>query len=792
MNERKISAVKPPGPRQRAVRRLGRALPDKDAEAELRVAVHELQVHRVELEMQNEELRRTQEELQRSLQRYQDLYDFAPVGFITLDPHGRIVDANLTVATILGAERSALTHKRMGFLLAAESRAEFSACQHRALEEDTPQDCEVRLPDQRVFHVHLQRTLSAAGAAAPHWLRVALLDVTDRVRAQIDRAHAAIVATSDDAICSCDTAGVIVSWNKAAEHMFGYSAAEAIGRHISVLAPPFLAQEPAELMARVARGGSVRQLETMRRRKDGTDLHVSLTVSAIKDSTGRIVSFSEVVRDVSERTRARMALQEREARLGAIVDTARDGIIVVDANGVIEAFNPAAERLFQLTASAVVKCNIEVLMPPGDSSMRDTFFDNGSGEQRSGSKSEVKAQRSDGSVFAAELAVSEMWVGAEHKRVGIIHDISERKRREQALQRSEANLALAQAIAHVGSYEFDPSQPWSVHWSAETLRIFGLDPATRALSVDGMLQGMVPEQERPRVQLAFERLLKEKKSVSGEHLVRRPDGTVRHVRNAAEPVLDEHGGIIKVVGIIQDVTDLKRKEEELRASQQALRELSVRLQSIVEQERARIAREIHDELGSLLTRVRMDASWFAKDVQQTPANAERYKLLSHDIDAAIQTVRRIATALRPSLLDHLGLTAAIEFEAQEFGRRTGIACTLDMDELPASLPASLDQDAITALFRILQEALTNVGRHADATSVRIELHRDAGGIELKITDNGKGIEIRGGGGSKSLGILGMSERAKAFGGRLSVQPVPPAGTTVAVYIPLSKHETGSK
>lgn len=227
----------------------------------------------------------------------------------------------------------------------------------------------------------------------------------------------------------------------------------------------------------------------------------------------------------------------------------------------------------------------------------------------------------------------------------------------------------------------------------------------------------------------------------------------------------------------------RKTEEKLRKSHEQLRALSVYLQHIREDERIRISRQVHDELGQSLTGLKMDLYWLTSRVpKQLREVHDKTKAMSAHIDSTIQTVRRISTELRPGILDDLGLVAALEWQAHEFQKRTGIHCvaTSDLKE------AILDEDLNTAFFRIFQETLTNVIRHANATKVIVHLKKHRGQLMLEIKDNGRGISEAEISNTKSIGLLGMRERAALLGGKVTVSGIPGKGTTVLVKIPLNR------
>jgi PAS domain S-box-containing protein len=233
---------------------------------------------------------------------------------------------------------------------------------------------------------------------------------------------------------------------------------------------------------------------------------------------------------------------------------------------------------------------------------------------------------------------------------------------------------------------------------------------------------------------------------------------------------------------VSDITAAKQVEDQLRASQEQLRELSRFLESVREDERTRVAREMHDELGQTLTALRIDLSWLAKRLPADQLSLhEKAESMYRTIDGVIQAVKRIAAELRPGVLDDLGLADAIEWQTQELGRRTDIKFTFSVR--PEYIV--LDPDRSTAIFRICQEALTNVVRHAEATRVSVNLRKGPRCVLLTIKDNGKGIEESRITDPGAFGLLGMRERARLWGGDVEITGIPGKGTLVKVSIPLA-------
>jgi signal transduction histidine kinase len=236
-------------------------------------------------------------------------------------------------------------------------------------------------------------------------------------------------------------------------------------------------------------------------------------------------------------------------------------------------------------------------------------------------------------------------------------------------------------------------------------------------------------------------------------------------------------------GGLEDITALKESEREIIASREQLRVLAAYLESVREEERTRIAREIHDELGQLLTGLKLDLAWLVSKLPATQDSLrERIRSMSGLVDDTIKSVRRMATELRPGILDDLGLVPAVEWQTQDFQARTGIHC-----ECVTNLAHAVeDQEQRTALFRILQEALTNVARHAHATKVVISLTEEDECLTLCVKDDGRGITDAQIVDRKSLGILGIRERARLLGGDVGIAGQPGAGTTIVVRIPTNR------
>lgn len=262
---------------------------------------------------------------------------------------------------------------------------------------------------------------------------------------------------------------------------------------------------------------------------------------------------------------------------------------------------------------------------------------------------------------------------------------------------------------------------------------------------------------------------------------RRLDGSPMRIEGDYIVIYDEFGRIAGHFGIQRDVTDRHLASEQIRASRQELRALASRLQKVREEERTSIAREIHDELGQALTGLKLDIAWMKLRLPRDHEVMDQCVSIIQRIDQTLTAVRRIATELRPSVLDQLGLAAALEWQGQEFAARTGTEVDMEISVDGAVIPDELG----SSVFRILQESLTNVARHAYAKRVHIRLTQTPEILALEVTDDGVGIsQERRDQATMSLGLIGMRERALAVGGSFSMSTEQNLGTTILLVVPL--------
>src|SRR5437667_116058 len=260
----------------------------------------------------------------------------------------------------------------------------------------------------------------------------------------------------------------------------------------------------------------------------------------------------------------------------------------------------------------------------------------------------------------------------------------------------------------------------------------------------------------------------------------RKDGAPIWAQVTVSALPSEQGEPRLFVGVIEDITERRGAQEQLHRHREQLRDLAARLEAAREAERTRIAREIHDELGQALTALKIDLTWLRRRLPQpAPELAGKVDGMEAILDGTAGAIQRIATELRPGVLDELGLQAAIQWQAREFETRTGIACRVEV----GAAHSAVDATRATAAFRIFQEALTNVARHAGASSVLVRITLSAQALELSVQDNGRGISDGALSDSRSLGLLGIRERATNLGGTVTITAASGRGTLLTLSLP---------
>jgi len=395
---------------------------------------------------------------------------------------------------------------------------------------------------------------------------------------------------------------------------------------------------------------------------------------------------------------------------------------------------------------------------------------------------ECEWQRADGSCFPAAVTLSFLRFGSKEYLVVFLADVTERRRASAALQESEERLkAMAGNVPGLvfRLERHEPGAPVGIAYISEaSQRLVGYS-ADLLLQPGRGIRSLVHPEDEPGYWSSQQQALDSMSDWRWQGRILTRDGEIRWADVRAS-VRGQLQGRQVWDGIVWDITDNKRIELELNASREQLRELAAHVETVREEEKAHIAREVHDELGQMLTVLKLEISMCEIGFASLdPALAERLQGMKRLIAQLFQQVRDVATALRPPILD-AGIASAIDWQARRFEQRTGIACLVEVPDCPPQLSGA----KAVGLFRILQEALTNVMRHADAQTVSLCLEQRGALLYLGISDDGRGFVVPAVRQGSSFGLVGMQERAQMLGGSLVLESQPGEGTSIHVSVPL--------
>jgi PAS domain S-box-containing protein len=570
----------------------------------------------------------------------------------------------------------------------------------------------------------------------------------------------------------------------------------AVGQELSDLLGALGDPARVEAAIQALRRGEAVELEAWCWRGSDGPVAVCLVAAPLELDDERAVSYC-LVRDITDQ---RLAVEEHARAVSlhqATLQSMADGLLVVDPAGAVLSFNQRFIEMWDIPPVAAASCRDADLLSAVLHQLKDP-----SGFLRrvaelyadpdGSSCDEIRLR--DGRVFE-RWSEPQRFAGSSVGRVWSFRDVTESRQAEQALQESKDLLELFFSQSLDGFFFMMLDQP--LRWCETTDKenaldyIFANDRITKVNAAmlaqygarEDQLVGRTPAELLVHDIPSARRRWREFLDSGHLHLEtdeRTVDGRPITIEGDYICLYDSEDRFIGHFGIQRDITDRKQAENEVLRSRQELRDLTARLQMVREDERTCLAREVHDELGQALTGLKIDLAWLKPRVADRPMLSERVQSIIVRIDGAMDTVRRIATDLRPSVLDDLGLVAAVEWQAQEFERSTGITAHL---EIQATYPELEDVCATTA-FRILQETLTNVARHARASRVKIALRVSSEELTLEVRDNGRGISEGEMASPRSLGLIGSRERAIACGGELVIRGVRKQGTTVMLRIPL--------
>lgn len=597
-----------------------------------------------------------------------------------------------------------------------------------------------------------------------------------------------LVEGARDIIFTLSTDSTLTSINPAFETVTNWSRSQWIGEPLTALLHPDDAGFCQDVVQAILERGAPLTCSMQLSMKQGGYVTGEF-VGTPQMRQGRVEGVLGIIRDVTERRRIEDALRVSEERLRSIVQSTKDAIVLVNALMKVAFWNKGAEATFGYAAEEVIGRPVTMIIPERyheqleRNVQRARVFER---TQMASKTLELVGLRKEGGEFPLELSLTS-WKGKSDLFFTIImRDISERRSAEEELDRLHRHNQVVLNSAGEGIYGVDregrltfvnPAAAKMFGWEAEEL----IGQSLHALVHPADLHGVSsPEQPCPIVEAITGGEVRE----HVDSTFWRKDGTSFSVEYVSTPIR-ERGDVVGAVVVFKDTTDRKRAEEQLQDSLRRLRKLSRRMEGIREEERGRIARELHDELGVGLTCLKIDLSRLGGLLRERSAPRDRARIeekirgMKEQVDSTITSVQRLVAELRPGVLDDLGLVAAIEWQCRDFQRRTGIAChcTVSHEDL------RIDPEHATAVFRICQEALTNVTRHAQATEVQVRLEDQGVGLLLQVSDNGRGIPQERLADAKSFGLLGMRERADLLGGDVQIDTRDGAGCTITLRLP---------
>jgi len=636
---------------------------------------------------------------------------------------------------------------------------------------------------------------------------------------------AAIVDSSEDAIISKNLNGVILTWNHAAERLFGYSEQEAVGRPITIIIPPDLFDEEKTILRRLQCGQRIEHYETRRLRRDGAMLDVSLSISPLRNEEGEIVGASKVLRDITENRASQASLLESRQRLEQEIDGARtlqrfstQLISETERESLIELVLEAAMKLMAAQAASIqtLSYDDESLTLLGwrnfhpDSAV---FWNRVTAE--AGSTCGV-ALRNGARVVVSDVEACEFVAGTpdleEYRRSGIravqstplrsrsgsplgmisthwhtphtpteddfrlfdvlarqVADLIERRRAECAMRESEERFRLMANTAPVTIWMDNP-EGRCTYINQTWLDLTG--QSFEAALGEGWTSVVHPDDIEQCANIrsrAFDR----REPFQIEFRIKRHDGELRWIIGRGVPRYNADGSFAGYIGSAMDVTEKRLAEE-------ALATMNQRLIDAQEEERGRIARELHDDIAQRLALVTINLRVLAQASADSAMECAR-KIEETRVEVAnlAKDVQSLSHRLHPATLDYLGIAAAAAALCREMSSHTGVEISLRADRTPRDLPRRI----VVCLYRVLQEALQNAIKHSGARKIDVWLRCSDASMELTVSDGGDGFDLESANG-RGLGLVSMRERLKAVHGRLVINSEPARGTTIQACVPL--------
>jgi PAS domain S-box-containing protein len=754
-------------------------------------SIHDLQVHQIELEMQNEELRNTQIELTESRDRYSDLYEFAPIGYVTLDKDGRILENNLAAAKMLGVERQALLRANISKYIGRESQDDWHLRWRAAISGETKQVFEIamRRADGTPLLVHVETVV--LGAEDDRSWRTALIDITDRKDAeaalnQLNRTleervqeQTAQIRLQAEAIAHV-AEGVVISegldWsesnilfvNDALCRITGYTAGELIGLPRSVLHGRRMDRKTLNQIRDELSAGNSCRVELVQYRKDGTPYDADLSITLLPDVNGGRTTFVSIHRDITQARRLAQALRESEHRFRQMADQAPMMIWMSGADKLTTWFNkPWLEFTGRTMEQELGNGWAEGIHPDDLNRCLETYAD--AFDAREPFSMDYRLRRHNGEF---------RWVlnhgiplyqddGAFAGYIASGIDITDRKLSEDAQREREG---LLQAILNTAADSIITTDRNGIIVAANpaTERMFGY---TRDELIGKNVKLLISPMYHDQQEDHIARYLTT--GEARETIVLRKDGSTI----PTELAVSEIAQLGLFTGIYRDISPRKRAEQEVDQYRKDLKTMASELMLAEERERRRLAEDLHDGLGQALFRARMK-------LDELSIADVRAKEVATILEEMGSMTNAMTFDLSPPVLRKLGLRPAIRSLARDMLKRYGLS--VHVEDEGQDIP--LEERVAVILFRSVRELLINVVKHAQTSRATLSLRKFDSSLQIEIEDWGKGFDpadqsrhIESG----HFGLFSIRERLEYIGGTFKIRSALGQGTTVTMTTPLA-------
>jgi PAS domain S-box-containing protein len=598
--------------------------------------------------------------------------------------------------------------------------------------------------------------------------------------------------------------------NKAYCDALGYSEEELLNRSFVDLTHPDDVAKDIKLAEQLFRGEIPSyRIEKRYISKEKKIVWLDLTALVVRGRDGKALYGLGLAENITERKKSEEAMRESEKRYRAFFELTAVGAGQLDpADGRYLSANDAFCTMTGYSRDELLRMRFYDITHPDDIEKDLGKFNALIRGDIPYFDTDKRYVRRDGTIVWGHLNVTMVRddYGKPLYTVWIVQDINEFRGVEEELRKSEERYRSFVMNSSEAIWRFESDQPidtklpvnqqidlifknaYLAECNNTMAEMYGHQRPEEILGTH--LSDLLMPSEPKNIATARAFILKGYRINDLESVELDKDGNQKYFMNNVVGIV-ENGFLLRAWGMQHDITEHKRADDQLRYSQQQMRALAARIQSMREEERASISREIHDTLGQGLTGIKIDLSWIAKKLPNVSDKTVRQKLVERFesarnlVDETLVAVKNLSAELRPRVLDTFGLSAAVEWQCSDFERRTGIRSVY---RLPDS-DVPLNPDRSTALFRILQETLTNVARHSQATKVSIELTVGDEDVTLKIQDNGCGVSEEQITSRDSLGMLGMRERANLLGGEIVVKGEPGKGTLVTARMPLNHKGT---